>query len=426
MANHQLPPTEEETWPRTNSPGPTGEPVFLSAFPSQVALRIPKSGEVVGREWFLQAGLSDGKVSREHLRFTRPGGNFCVTDVGSKLGTYVDGYKLEPNKPVSLEDGAILRLGQTILVYREEFDGPLTPQPPLGDLTAPWTLNAIRKKLGGLRVDPRIKMNILLEGPTGAGKELLAREIARVLGRKDHYVRLNISSIPHNLFEGHLFGWQKGVFTGAVESNAGVLGSTHKGAVFFDEIEALPLELQPKLLRYLENREVFPMGAREPIRVDTVVIAATNESLDGKIEARAFRRDMLERFLIRFELPGLEERPEDIFAIFDKIWRHYHGSLEVSQINPEVVELMMRHNWPGNVREIERLVIAADRTAGLNLSLVQRELRIPLDAMPKKAVPLTRESVEHALKTCPSEVKAAHFLGVDRAKLRRWRERNGV
>jgi len=317
-------------------------------------------------------------------------------------------------------------MGQTILVYREEFDGPFEAQPPIGDLVAPWTLGEIRKKLANLRMDSRIKMNILLEGPTGAGKELLAREIARVLGRKDHFVRLNITSIPHNLFEGHLFGWQKGVFTGAVQSNAGVLGSADKGAVFFDEIEALPLELQPKLLRYLENRDVFPMGAREPTRVDTVVIAAANESLDGKIDVRAFRRDVLERFLIRFELPSLEERPEDIFAIFDSIWRHYYGTLDVSQINPEAVELMMRHKWPGNVREIERLVLASDRAAGLQSSVVQRELRISPEATPKKAVPLTRESVEKALQSSGSEVKAADLLGVDRAKLRRWRKKNGV
>lgn len=426
MANHQLPPTEEENWPRTKVSEPRGEPVLLSAFPARVALRVPKSGEKVGREWFLDAGLSDGKVSREHLCFSRPGGNFSVTDVGSKHGTFVDGYKLEPNKPVSLEDGAILRLGQTILVYREEFEGPLEPQAPIGDLVAPWTLGDIRKKLSNLRQDSRIKLNILLEGPTGAGKELLAREIARVLGRKDGYVRLNITSISHNLFESHLFGWKKGVFTGAVDSNVGVLGSADKGAVFLDEIEALPLELQPKLLRYLENREVFPMGAREPIRVDTVVIAATNESLDGKIETRAFRRDVLERFLLRFELPGLEERPEDIFAIFESIWRQYYGSLDISKLNAEAVELMMRHKWPGNVREIERLVLASDRTAGLDSSVVRHELRIPLETIPKKAVPLTRESVEHALKTYGSEVKAANFLGVKRARLRRWREKNGV
>lgn len=434
MRNDQLPTTEEE-FPQRHAGGPAGEPIFLAAFPRQIAVPIPKTGEVVGRAWIESAGLSDGKVSRQHLCFTRPGGNLSVTDVGSSHGTFVDCYKLERNKPVTLEDGAVLRIGQTILVYREQFDGPNAPLPLLGDLVAPWTLGDIRKKLSALHRDVQkdsrqmATMNILLEGPTGAGKELLAREIARVLGRGgNRFTPVNIAAISHNLFEGHLFGWQKGGFTGAQESNPGVLGGANGGAVFLDELEALPLELQPKLLRYLQDREVFRMGTKTPIYPDTVVIAATNESLREKVGAQTFRRDILGRFLYRFELPSLEDRAEDIFAIFEAVWRYRRRAVDFStvHVDAEAVELMMGHKWPENVREIERLVLAVDPADGLTLSLVQRELRIPPNAARKRPAPLTREAVEHALKVCSSEAQAAEFLGVSRGKLRPWRKKNGV
>jgi transcriptional regulator with PAS, ATPase and Fis domain len=419
-------PTTDEEWPKSEEGGDAGRPVLLVAFPRPIAILIPKTGEILGRAWLEGIGIPDSKVSREHLRLSRPGGNLRVEDVGSRHGTFVDGYKLEPQSPVALDDGAILRVGQTVMVYREAFEGPLDPQPPLDDLVGPWGLSEVRKRLLLLRREP---LNILIEGATGTGKELLARHIARVLGRDRRYVPINIASLPRDIFDGHLFGWEKGAFTGGAQSSPGVLRGAAGGAVFIDEVEALPLELQPKLLRFLQQREVFPIGAREPTRVDVAIIAATNRPVSDLLEKDAFRRDLLARFLYRFQLPPLADRPEDMFAIFAALWGHYHGPLDLLQtrVDAEAVERMMRHDWPENVRGLQRLFTGIDPAVGLKLSLVQRELGGERDSgAPRKAPPLTREVVQSMVDACGgNQSEAARRLKISRPQLLRWLKKQG-
>jgi len=428
-------PTTEEKAPRRNQRSSAGKSVLIAVFPRSFALEVPETNQIVGREWLYGEVKVDNRVSRNHLFFTRHSGTLFVTDVGSTHGTLINGHRLDKGVATPLPDGGILRMGETILVYRDDFEGPLEPREPMGMLSAPWTLRRIRKELANLAVevkenDQRLgETNILIEGATGSGKELLARHIAETLGRGGkRYSCINLAAISQNVFEAHLFGWQEGVFTGAGKTNTGLLGAAHGGAVFLDELEALPLELQPKLLRYLQNREVSGVGTKTPTFPNTVVIAASNESLLDKVTSKGFRADILGRFLHRFKLLSLAERPEDIWAIFEAIWKHRRSPLELGALNPEAeaVELMLLHEWPFNVRELERLALAVEPTEGLTLDLLQKQWKIAANKLQKGSRTLTRETVEHALRVCGSEAKAAEYLDVDRAKLRRWREKNSV
>src|SRR5262245_52726647 len=156
--------------PPSEECAPLGRPMLLSAFPTQVAVPIPSTGDVVGRDWLAETSLSDPEVSGRHLRFLPARDRLEIEDVGSRNGTFVDGDRIAPGKRVPLEDGAILRLGSTLLVYREVFIGPAQPEPPLGRLVAPWGLSEVRVAVSSLAQRPVRK--VLLLGESGTGKQL--------------------------------------------------------------------------------------------------------------------------------------------------------------------------------------------------------------------------------------------------------------
>ncbi|NUQ77236.1 MAG: sigma 54-interacting transcriptional regulator [Polyangiaceae bacterium] len=414
-------PTTEEHPPPTDEEQGKARPVLLAAFPRQVAVALPAPGQAAGRVWLETHGICDPKISGEHLRFTRAGGVLYVEDLGSRNGTFIDGYKLTARERVPLDDGAVLRIGGSLLLYREAFEGSPAPEPPLGRLVGPWGLTEIRAGLK--RLAPHPNLNVLIEGETGTGKELLAEEIARVLGRGgNRFIPVNVAAIAPNLFEGHLFGWEKGAFTGSVSRSPGLFRDHAGGTVFLDEIEALPKELQPKLLRFLQQREVFPMGATSPSRVDLLIIAATNRPMKDMLQQDAFRRDLAARFQVHFKLPLLEERAEDIYAIFEAVWQSIRIGINIRQIRVDVeaIDLLMRYDWPANVRELERLVMAVDPSVGLKLSFVQQVLGVGQEVT-GRGPPLTREHVDAALTAAGGvKSKAAKILKISRPQLLRW------
>jgi hypothetical protein len=418
-------PTTEEQRPPTEEPTHDGRPLLLAAFPQPVAVELPRSGERVGRVWMADAGIVDPKVSGSHVRFLRRGSSTLVEDVGSRNGTSLDGVRLAPHAPAPISDGAILEIGNTVLVFRESFAGSATPEPPLGGLVGPWGLAGVRRSLRSLPQPP--VLNVLVEGETGTGKELLAREVARRLGREARFVPINVATIPRELFDGHLFGWERGAFSGSVHANVGVLRANAGGVAFFDELEALPLEIQPKLLRFLQFREVFSLGASRPAHVDVVVIAATNQLLAEMVEQNAFRRDLHARFNVRLRLPPLRDRPEDVYAIFEASWWALRGPLDRARIrvNADAVALMMRHAWPENVRELERLVMVMDPEVGLKSSIVRDVLgtRAPANVQPSWG----KDEIVSVLAACGgNKSEAARRLGISRGKLIRLLEEYGV
>ena len=210
-------------------------------------------------------------------------------------------------------------------------------------------------------------VTVLVTGESGTGKELVSRAIHTLSNRKDKiFVPFNCTAVPKELAEGHLFGYRKGAFTGAVADSPGMIRAADGGTLFLDEIGDLPLDVQPKLLRFLQEGEIQPIGEKRPIKVDVRVIAATNMPLEEKVAEGTFREDLFYRLnVIRLRVPPLRERRSEIPPIVNYYVNHYASRFGKHDIafTPQTVDLLMVCNWEGNVRqlcnEIQRIVARA-------------------------------------------------------------------
>jgi transcriptional regulator with PAS, ATPase and Fis domain len=204
---------------------------------------------------------------------------------------------------------------------------------------------------------------VLVTGESGTGKDLVAQEIHQLSGRrKQPFVVVNCSAIPETLLEAELFGYAKGAFTGAVQSRIGRIHAAHGGTLFLDEIGDMPLSLQGKLLRFLENGEVQRLGGNDNLKVDVRVVAATNVHLKEQIKKQLFRDDLYYRLAVfPIELPALRERMEDLEDLVNLFLSKFSAGKVMSQA---ALEVLGRHNWPGNVRELRNVVERATILVG--------------------------------------------------------------
>jgi DNA-binding NtrC family response regulator len=198
--------------------------------------------------------------------------------------------------------------------------------------------------------------NVLILGPSGTGKELVARAVHDASGRRDGpFVPINCAAIPESLLESELFGYRKGAFTGADRDHQGYIARAHGGTLFIDDIDDMPVNVQVKLLRVIQEREIEPVGGGEAVPVDFRLVSATKEDLKALAAEGRFREDLYYRLnVIPLELPTLAERREDIPALV----RHFAAARgrDDFRLSPEVFEALMNHRWPGNVRELENVV----------------------------------------------------------------------
>lgn len=204
---------------------------------------------------------------------------------------------------------------------------------------------------------------ILITGESGAGKEVIARAIQGSSERAGRaFITVNCGAIPENLVESILFGHEKGSFTGANAKHVGKFQEADGGTIFLDEVGELPLDMQVKLLRVLQESEVDPIGAKRPVKVDVRVISATNRDLAKEVEDGGFREDLFYRLnVFPIEAPALRDRPEDIPALIDHFIRRYNAEerRDVRGVRHEVMEVLKTHPWPGNVRQLENAVFRA-------------------------------------------------------------------
>jgi transcriptional regulator of acetoin/glycerol metabolism len=401
------------------------EAALLVAFPTPRVLPIPSTSEPIGRSWFEDQGVADPKISSAHLAFARSAGSVSVTDPGSRNGTWIDGQRLAARERAKLADGSLIRLGRTILVYRDELPGARDADQPIGSLVGPFGLRSVAAAVDAIRRRP--PRCVLIEGETGTGKELVAAAVAHALRPGCPYAALNVAGIPAGVFESQLFGHVSGAFSGSGRGSRGVVAAHDGGVIFLDEIGELPLELQPKLLRFLENGEILPVGGDRAMRADVVVVAATNRSLERMVELGAFRRDLYARLAIAsVEIPPLRERVEDIFAIACEIAARKGERFDLAQVDVEAVERLLLHTWANNVRELHAILerIAANTPPP---SLRMTTVKQVLGAAPlRQTGALTLDRVNAALAACAgNQSRAARDLGVTRGQLLRFIKAHG-
>jgi transcriptional regulator with PAS, ATPase and Fis domain len=290
-------------------------------------------------------------------------------------------------------------------------------------------------------------VNVLISGESGTGKELIARTFHQVSRRKEHaFVPVNCASIPETLFEREFFGHQKGAFTGADRDTLGLFDKAHQGILFLDEVTELPLSMQAKLLRVLQDGVYTPLGSTTPKQADVVLVTATNKDCQEEIRAKRLRKDFFYRIgVIDIQVPPLRDRKDDLPLLIEHILEEYHHkhsqlqedpSLEIpttqTMLPVDLVQALYMYDWPGNVRELQNLLqrylATQDLPTTLSLLGASGHVRSITENLPAPdGLPL-REAVEsferHMIANTLERTRyhignAAELLGVPRITLHR-------
>jgi transcriptional regulator with PAS, ATPase and Fis domain len=330
----------------------------FSALPA--AWPLLAKNNVVGRETEHEIFLPVHAVSRTHCSIAWERDGFTLRDLGSTNGTLVDGRRAVEAR---LEHGCELRIGDAILKFVARDADRLRHYRIDGALQdgAKRQASQLTTLLGGCQMDgvaaeleriARTPLSVMVLGESGTGKEVVARELHQLSQRKGGFCAVNCAAIPANLLESELFGYKKGAFSGADRDKPGLIKTAHQGTLLLDEIGDMPSEAQAKLLRVLQSREVFPLGATAPEPVDVRVICATHRDLGRLREQGKFRDDLFARLNeYQLRLPPLRERKEDIYQLA-------RAFLEAQQRSDVVLSFpfmtgLLHYDWPHNVRELE-------------------------------------------------------------------------
>jgi DNA-binding NtrC family response regulator len=382
--------------------------------------------------------LNDTLVSGHHARIVKTGAGFELADLGSKNGTWVDNVRV--GGPTRLRDGAVIFIGNHVGVFRiassveiEAMKSELVT--PLGPVaTTSPTLAVACDRLRRLAMSDS---ELLLLGETGAGKEVYARAVHTTSGRKGRFVAINCGAIPRELVESELFGYRQGAHSTAHQAKPGLIEEAEGGTLFLDEIGEMTSEAQIKLLRFLQDRELTPLGSTRPRRIDVRVVAATNRTAPGSggKAAAGLRDDIVARLgAAPIHLPPLRNRIEDLGALMAFFLRATPG---VTFEQPAFRALCL-HGWPLNVRELEKIVTTAAILAAGGKPVSLRDLPDPIArtiSAPVAAAPGRRSTgpsptpaqLEELLRRYDGNVAdVSRELGKHRAAVWRWLKKFGI
>lgn len=320
---------------------------------------------IVGKNTFLIGAdpnndlvLDDSTVSRRHCEIqVRPEGTL-IRDLGSTNGTIVQGVKVTE---AFLSQGTEFQLGNTRFVFcplHEQMEYALSDKQSFGSLLG--RSMAMRHVFHLAERYATTDATVLIEGETGTGKEVLAEEIHKHSPRRNKpFIVIDCASLAKELIASELFGHTKGAFTGATTDRVGAFEHAHGGTVFLDEISDLDPELQPKLLRVLEKREIKRVGSNEVRTIDVRIISATNRKLENEVNTGRFREDLYFRLsVVHIEMPPLRHRKEDIALLVEKFVGDFQGADALARVSDfdKTIETLKAHDWPGNVRELRNLI----------------------------------------------------------------------
>jgi DNA-binding NtrC family response regulator len=401
-------------------------------------------GEVtVGTDETCDLVLHDDRVSRQHLAARAQGGGFLVRDLDSRNGTLYQGSALTE---AVVPAGATLKVGHTFLRVQPQPEAlEISPSQSrrFGDLVAESL--AMREVFAVLELAAQTDVTVLLEGETGTGKELAARAVHEASARRRApFVAIDCGALPESLLESELFGHVRGAFTGATGDRRGAFLRADRGTIFLDELDSVPLAVQARLLRVVEQRRVLPVGADKERELDVRIVAASRAHLPARVAEGAFRPDLYYRLsVVRVALPPLRQRREDIGPIVAELLKL--RGLDGDPVGGANLDRLMAHDWPGNVRELRNVI---DRAAALSpgarafadlrLSVTpaaagtDEALSVRTDLTYAAAKQLLLEAFEQrylrdVLERCNGNISAAsRESGIDRKHLKTLLRRHGL
>ena len=427
------------------------------AGPVQLRLKLLViSGPEAGRSHSLEHGeytvgkaptcdivLSDKTISRQHLKLQVHQEHVLAVDLDSRNGSFCEGLRFSE---LELRPGIVITLGTTelkvvpedtrerslLLSSRESFGALVGSSRKMREV---FTLLE-RMAPGG--------SDVLIQGETGTGKELCAEALHQESPRrKGPFVIVDLAGIAPSLIESELFGHVKGAFTGAQTDRAGAFERASGGTVFLDEVGELPLDLQPRLLRVLERRQVKRVGANDYRTVDMRVVAATHVDLEGAVKEGKFRRDLFHRLaVLRVTLPPLRERPEDIPLLVDAVLGRM--GKPPSTLSAQTRALLAQYPWPGNVRELRNVV---EQVVNLGEEALPEmpalpgeggpdggprtttaELELPFKEAKERLIEgFERDYLKSLIERCEGNIsKASREAGIDRVYLRKLLRKHGL
>jgi len=427
-----------------HSPEPIRCSLFVIDGPScGRSVRVGRHPVTVGSAPDSDLTLDDPTVSRHHVTIQAVPGGFQVVDQGSTNGTFYEGSRITQ---AVVGPGAVLRVGRTSFVLRPD-DSPEAIAPSarqaFGDLDG--VSLAMRRLFAVLEQVAPTDSTVLIEGETGTGKELVAWALHQASPRRSGpFVVFDCGAVPRDLIESELFGHVRGAFTGATSDRPGAFVRANGGTVFIDELTAMPLELQPKLLRALESRAVKPVGSDLPRPVDVRVVAACNADLEAEVRAERFRADLFYRLsVVHVRIPPLRRRREDIAPIVRRILSRL-GITDPGPIEGPNLDRLTAHSWPGNVRELRNVIERAVALSGsraprfcdlrlqIGPAVQQEELRVRTESTFAEAKEELTASFEKRyladlMQRCRGNISLASRVGgLDRKHLRRLLRRHGL
>ena len=370
--------------------------------------------------------IEDQHASRFHCELRKTDEGWVLRDLGSLNGTRVGDVAI---KEGLLHSGATITVGETRIRFQAD-DGraeeiAVSPRHSFGDVVGRSV--RMREVFGVLERIAATDLTVLIGGETGSGKDVMARAIHKASTRgKGPFVVFDCAAVAPNLIESELFGHVKGAFTGADANREGAFERANGGTLFMDEIGELSIELQPKLLRALEQRRVKAVGGQKEIPIDVRIIAATHRNLEQKVKDGTFRQDLFFRLsVVTVQVPALRHRVEDLPVLVETVLVSLGKSVGIS---PETMRILETYDWPGNVRELRNVIESAaavcdsDQIEPRHLMFFKPRRRDPtMEKLPlagKTLESIEKNAIQQTLEQCGgNKTKAAKQLGISPSTL---------